>query len=143
MVGNADDAALAKESYATGDKTYLLSDAGTSRMVYLINDVVYKIAYWSGAENLWEFNNREKYLSVPGVRVPDMTLYDDVLAMEYIDGDPSGECIGRYALGACDCEGTETDMPLALLDILSQLSWDSTMGNAIVRDDIYYLIDLA
>lgn len=142
MIGNADDAALAQECYETGDDTYLLSDMGTTRKVYLINDVVYKVGC-ADAENLWEYEARNRFSSVPGIAIPDMTLYGEILAMEYIDGDPAGQCTGRWVDGACDCEGTETDMPIGMLETLSDLGWDFTMGNAIVRDGVFYLVDLA
>lgn len=143
MVGNSDDARLAAEHYAEGNNDFLLSTKGSSRQVYLINDVVYKVAYWRGDDNIREFHNRNRYSHIPGVRVPEMTLYDDVMAMEYIEGDPAGECVGLFAFDICDCEGTETDMPRGLLDSLAELQWDSNMGNAILRDGVYYLIDLA
>lgn len=147
MVGNADDAAMAAEHYSIGDDTYLLSDMGTTRKVYLINDVVYKVVstyyVFRDNENQWEYDNRDKFSSVPGVVVPKMTLHGDVLAMEYIDGDPAGQCNGQWIGGTCDCEGTETDMPIGMLETLSDLGWDFTMGNAVVRDGVFHLVDLA
>lgn len=142
MIGNADDAALAMECHDTGDHTYLLSDMGTTRKVYLINDVVYKVGF-ADVENLWEYNNRNAFSSVPGVAVPKMTMHGEVLAMEYIDGDPAGQCNGLWMWNECDCEGTETDMPIGMLETLSDLGWDFTMGNAVVRDGVFYLVDLA
>jgi hypothetical protein len=142
MVGNAHDAAVAYEHCLVGDETYMLSDMGTTRKVYLINDVVYKVGC-ADAENLWEYNNRNAFSSVPGVAIPKMALYGEVLAMEYIDGDPAGQCNGRWIWNECDCEGTETDMPIGMLETLSDLGWDFTMGNAVARDGVFYLVDLA
>lgn len=147
MVGNADDAALAKESFEIGDDTYLLSDMGTTRKVYLINDVVYKVVsthyVFHDNENTMEYNNRDKFSSVPGVYIPDMTMYGDVLAMEYIDGFPAGQCNGIWIGRECDCEGNERDMPIGMLETLSDLGWDFTMGNAVECEGVFYLVDLA
>lgn len=140
MIGNAHDAALA----ATDPIDYLFSDFGCSRYVYLINDVIYKVnrnAYNSNAD---EFNAASlvKANLPEGFAVPDMSMYGNVLAMEYISGDPTGICTDME-LGM-ECSHAQYDEVCMGLDINIEGWGDPSYGNAIIEYEtgITYLIDL-
>lgn len=142
MIGSPEDAYIA----STLPEEFLLSDDGTSRLVYLINDVVYKVNRHSINDNLNEYNNGEilrKAIKSMGIVVPEMSLYGEVLAMEYINGIPTGECLETVYLGLdCECEGEHLDNEL--IDKLSTLGWeDCTYGNAMWFHNTLYLIDVA
>jgi hypothetical protein len=143
MIGNQTDAALAW----TGPYCHLLSDEGSSRIVYLINDVVYKVnRHASYDDNLSEWENyRFLTENLPrGLFLPEMSLYQindqNVIAAEYIDGDYTGECIDVGFGCECDspCIDITTIEQLASLGI-QDMSW----GNAINYDGVVYLVDIA
>ena len=141
MIGNAADAALA----ATLPAEYLLSDEGTSRIVFLINGVVYKVNRDRFLDNEDEFNNanslRELFLTF-NVYIPDMTMWGDVLAMEYIEGELTGECGAMVLDLECDCP--DMCIPAPTVAYLVQFGWrDTCYGNAMWVDGSLYLIDLA
>lgn len=143
MVGNFADAERASRC----PKDYILSDIGTTRMVYLINNVVYKVA--TDGENEWEYRQFLKFSTgnLPeNVRVPEMSIYyidgEAIIAAELITGQETGECNGMMCDNVCDCDGE--CMPAELLNTLRRMGWmDTTFGNAILSDGIYYLVDIA
>lgn len=148
MIGNQNDARLALHAAEVGDYTYLLSNEGTTRYAFLINGVVYKVEYsgdyWSA--NRSEYNNAARLRTTlpEGFSVPEVEMYGDVLAMEYVEGRPTGECIAAYVGEPCDCDSECMD-PL-VLDDLANLGWmDPAWGNAIVEWEtgLTYLIDVA
>ena len=149
MIGNAADAALALHDYLSDSQTYLLSDFGCSRMVYLINGVIYKVnrrGYGDYNANVAEYKQYQKirYVLPTGVTVPDMFIWDidghTILASEYIEGALTGEC---YSMSIpCDCPDKCIDD--ALVSALYNLGWDDpSYGNAIWSGDMLYLIDIA
>lgn len=148
MVGNWTDAAQALEDFNRHIFDNVLSWEGTTRCVFLINGVVYKVQ-WRDADhdNLAEYRHGLSYrpLVPANVHIPDMTIYwigeTPVLAMEYIDGSPSGECIDEYVGTECSHDGK--CMSNKLISDLTEMGWyDATFGNAIVRNGEYYLIDI-
>lgn len=143
MIGNYVDAALAK----TGPHRYLLSDEGTSRIVYLINGIVYKINRFTTYEdNEAEYVNWEllKDRLPHGVYMPDMSLWNvngvSVIASEYIDGMDTGDC-SDVGYG-CECDSPH--IPADTIRVLDKLGWgDCAWGNAKWVDGALYLIDVA
>lgn len=146
MVGNITDAfAALQDSRSYGDA---FIDAGSSREVYLINGVIYKIDIVGGIQ--YSFNkhevdkaNRLRSVVNDDFVVPEYTLYDCdgtyVVACEYITGTLSGECTDRY-FGGC----THTDdscMSDEMTDYLDSLGYDISYGNVIINNGKYYLID--
>lgn len=141
MIGTTADAALA----ATRPAEYLLSDDGCSRDVYLINGVVYKVSRGRFLDNEEEFHNGESLrdlFQTFNVYIPAMTMYGDVLAMEYISGELTGECGAAVLDIPCDCP--DMCIPAPILANLTHFGWnDPAYGNAMWVDGSLYLIDLA
>lgn len=156
MVGNSTDALTALTAYNECDDSNLLSDVGTTRMVYLINDVVYKVdRVLSNSENAWEYEHASKIRgNLPtGVRIPEMelyTFYDDsagtidfVLACEFVTGFPTGECLDQILIG-CEHLFCRPCLPFDRLDELRYYGWtDHSWGNAMWSKGILYLVDVA
>lgn len=143
MIGNEADAALAH----TGPHRYLLSDFGTSRVVYLINGIVYKVnRHAQFNDNVCEYENWQLLQTrLPhGVYLPEMHLFTvnghDVIASEYIDGMDTGDC-SDVGYG-CECDSPHID-PIIIRE-LDDLGWgDCSWGNAKWCDGALYLIDVA
>lgn len=143
MIGNYADAALAH----TGPYRYLLSDEGTTRSVYLINGIVYKVErYVICADNEREFVQYQllKDKLPTGVYMPEMFMWDingsRVIASEYIDGQDTGDCsdVGH----GCECDSPH--IPGPTIETLEALGWaDCAWGNAKWCDGALYLIDVA
>lgn len=137
MIGNAADAALA----ATRPTGYLLGE-GTSRYAYLINGVVYKVNISSRyADNEFEFSNinRLKGITHPLIRFPEVSMYDNVIAMEYISGDATGYCFLCEVGDPCDYEDC---IPGTVASDINRLGIiDLAFGNVIKSDGLYYVID--
>lgn len=139
MVGNAKDAALA----LTHPREFLLSDEGCSRVTYLINGVVYKINRFRFLDNEDEYetaNALRAAFRAENVVIPEVSLYGSVLAMEYIEGEVTGECYSAFE--ECDCP----DMCIsdAMVANLTMIGWrDPAYGNAMWVDGSLYIIDLA
>lgn len=145
MTGNADHAALA----LAGDLP-ILSDMGSTRMVYLYDNVVYKVntGVWNYDANLEEFNIAQEISNVrtlpEGVYIPAVTLYSieghNVLAMEYIEGTAVAECYCAMANDVC----TDTCMSDDVWQKVNGYLDDTSGFNTIITatGDIY-IIDLA
>lgn len=136
MIGNAADAALA----LTRPSDLILSLDGTAREVYLINGVVYKVAIGWYRDNEQEYINITTMGDIPAaICLPEVALYGDVIAMEYISGTPTGSCIDCDTGDLCqygDC------MPIDIAEMFHVLGFtDLTHGNVIIKDGLYYLID--
>lgn len=142
MIGNETDAALA----LTHPDTFLYSDEGSSRIVYLINGVIYKVDRNHYRDNAYEFDMYQKMTgNLPtGVFLPEMSLYringQDVIAAEFIDGIPTGDCIDTLLGLPCTCEGM--CISPAIIDSIPMWN-DATYGNAMWYDGALYLIDVA
>ena len=141
MIGNVDDARLA----LSGDVPVWNSD-GTTRYVYLINDVIYKVAEWE-RDNISEY---ERYLWLsktnthPLIAFPNTGLFDvdgtPVIAMERIYGTLTGECY----CAVTDEEHDETCMSVEMCNAFDLITNDNSGLNIILTDKgIYYLIDMA
>jgi len=142
-IGNLDAATLA----ATHPIDYYFSE-GSSRTVYLIDGVIYKVQSTFMLDNEIETENSEAMgcLLPDGFAIPQMTLYRtdtiNVLACEYIEGVISGDCVNNYLGLKCDCAPHECFEPHDLIE----LGWcDPTYGNAIWEpiSGITYLVDVA
>lgn len=138
--GNATDAARA----IAGDLDYI--GEGCMRTVYRCGDIVYKVENAIGA-------NADEYRNAAAIRatvpypfvIPDMSLHyvgsACVLAMPFIDGEPTGECIGDFIGTGCDCDSPCMSPEIAYAANAingDALSW----GNTIVKDGTYYIIDV-
>lgn len=144
MIGNYEDAKLA----ATLPYKYVLSTNGSTRGVYLINNVVYKVEYDSYPfYNPLEYDNantmREELLTL-GICVPKVELFaNNVLAMEYIAGEPTGECIPTFIGNECDC-GEGQCFEDSIRDMLNSLDiTDLAYGNLMWSNGQLWIIDLA
>lgn len=140
MIGTQENAALALDFEAP-----LLSSEGTTRMVFLIDGVVYKVArdgyeYCNEAEYR-NFLNRERF-ELAGFRIPETHLFDNgVIAMEYIPGMPTGEC---FDVGSgCEC-GPLLCMADDETGLLRDLNFfDIAYGNIMEYEGDLYLIDFS
>src|SRR5690349_10007808 len=106
MIGNLADATTALSRFMVGDWTDILSANGTTRIVYIINGVVYKCEGESGV-NQTEFEVMST-MSLPcGFAFPAVNLFQigdvDVIAMEYVDGIAVAEC---FCLDFEECDET-------------------------------------
>lgn len=145
MIGNYEDALDALETFNSGDTYGILSTDGTDRIVFLINNVVYKVEYGGGSynSNQNEYNNYlsiRDYVSDP-IRVPETSLFDidgvKVIAMEYIKGE---------AMAACYCVKGEEHYRCLPDDILSKVEpfiGDTGGMNVIYNGEAYYIVDMA
>lgn len=140
MIGNVADAALA----LTRPREFVLSAEGTTRMVYLINGVVYKVEYCYGVNEL-EYDNILNSVSLlpDNVKYPEATLYsiegETIIAMEYISGTAIYECFCEdYGDDHADVCMTHSERAL-LVDIMS----DPNGMNVIRTDTVYYIVDAA
>jgi len=143
MIGNETDAAYALNMFDAGDDSELLSMDGSTRTVYLIGGIVYKVE--SGDlinANRFEFENM---LSIPlpvGVYFPDVSLYTingrDVIAMEYISGQRVAECY------CTDMEECESDCaPRDIVALMEDMNLDPCGYNVIINGNGAYIIDAA
>ena len=140
-IGNAHDAALA----ATCPEDFFLGE-GCTRQTYLINGVVYKVPapLFAGDSNAnaIEYANAERIrpLLPVGFAIPQMTMYDDILAAEFVNGTLTGECFSEYLGTACDC--FEPCVPVSLMDPIVRLGiTDIGYGNLIAYGDTIFIID--
>lgn len=153
MIGTYEDAALALSEANNGFTDHLFSDFGSTRYVYLINGVIYKVNRFEydvqfGNANQSEYENAH-FLSdmLPDIcALPKMHLFEidghAVLASEFIDGMQTGECSSAWT--GLECEDDGACMSINLLEHLESLGWsDPAWGNAIVSNGKYYLIDVA
>jgi hypothetical protein len=120
--------------------------SGNFRHVYRDGPTVYKIEYGEGIDlqcNQAEVDNLDRLRAVRlprKVALPDAYLYVTdgvpVVSMEYIEGEPMGECfcIPGEAHEGCLPPGMERD--------LNALGIDCAYGNIILSDSTYWLIDL-
>lgn len=138
--GTAHDAARA----IAGDLTYL--GEGCMRRTYVNDGIVYKVEMAPGA-NYSEYENAAAIrATVPDPFViPEMSLHyvgnTCVLAMPFIDGDLTGECIGDYLGLGCDCP--TPCMTPDIAHVANSINGDAlSWGNTIVKDGVYYIIDL-
>lgn len=142
MTGNLTDAARA----LAGDLPILSMD-GSTRIVYRIDEVVYKVnnGMWDEDANLTEYETIRDMGTLPdGVYIPETSIYSvdgqNVIAMQFIEGTAVAECYCIAGLEEC------TDMCMSN-DVWETVSGylDDTAGlNTIITEngDIY-LIDLA
>ena len=142
MVGNENDARLAVEGLLDS------VGAGCTRVAYVADDVVYKVGIHDNYSNRAEFECGEQLRSVfaeIGVVIPEMQLFEIdgtcVIAMPYVFGEPTGECIPAYLGKPCDC--VPKCLPPEISDRLGTFNYDViSWGNTIRDGDTYYAIDL-
>lgn len=142
MIGSMLDA----DAAISGEAMFLAE--GSARAVYVLNNVVYKIETESGC-NDFEYDNLVRLGSVTlpdGIALPAWNVFTvdgiKIIAMEYIDGTPVGECYCDWAGTECNCP-TDSKAPLGILTACRNLGIeDLAVGNLIYRDGVYYLVDL-
>lgn len=146
MIGNREDAAAALEAFQWQECGDVLSFEGSSRIVYLINGVVYKVEFGHDGEGC----NRNEYGAMSAgnnlpenVFYPAVSLYDiegtDVIAMEYIEGQ---------AIASCWCDiGAEPHLDSCMSPeeyALIGPYLDDTGGMNVIRNDKgYWIVDAA
>lgn len=142
MIGNSADAALAVAEYRQYSPDYLLTDMGSTRMVYLINGIVYKVDIYDQSENESEYEtitNMREHLP-EGIHYPQVSLFHvlggSVIAMEYITGQQIAQC---YCMSnePCGPDCMTDDEYNMLFDVLP----DSCGYNVVRRGDGYWIID--
>ncbi len=143
-IGNLSDAARILFDKEFGNDTYLLTCEGTTRMVYLMDNVIYKVQYDSrSGDNRLEYDNviANRDNLPTGVFYPEVSLYTidgvDIIAMSYIEGD---------AVGYCYCEQfnephTNLCMPKEVYDIVNNFLVDVSGANVIVNNNGIFIID--
>lgn len=140
MIGNKRDARLALNA----EMCYLLSDVGSTRIAYLVNDIVYKVDRWGDySTNVTEFHRYNDLLDAnlpDNIKLPTMDLFQIgnryILAAEYIIGTSMGACWGQY------CRNHNFCLPDEIENILYNYINDLAPGNVILKDGVYYLVDL-
>ena len=148
MIGNETDAKAALDA-AMGSCANLYSDNGSTRQVYLINNVIYKIDRY-GEDNAEEWR---RYCSIapallpPFIRLPEMSLFtigdEKIIAAEFIQGNEMGDCWEANLNGKCECPPGLCLDPKVSEDIMGHCDIsDLAIGNVILSNDIYYVIDL-
>lgn len=151
MIGNETDAATALRDYRDGWFDYLFSDDGSSRSVHEVNGVLYKVnrdGFGPYSFNEIEYRN---YLSMrdilpTGIVLPYMSLYEidgePVIAVEKVEGIPTGECTDRE-LGL-ECCTPDVCFSQEFTNYLSDLGFtDQSYGNAAYVGETLYLLDIA
>jgi len=139
-IGNANDAARA----IAGDFDFI--GEGCTRHAYVHNGIVYKVEDVPGA-NYSEYENASRVRATvpfPFV-VPDMELHyvgnSCVLAMPFVEGNPTGECIGEYLGTGCDCD--DPCMPHDIAYQANAINGDALSGGNTIKgnDGMDYIID--
>lgn len=124
---------------------------GSTRKAYRLNDTVYKVCLSPSMDkvNRREIANRQEALAKnirEDVIIPEITSYvvegRVVNATPYVNGIPTGECVGNLMDIGCDC-GDMLCLSPEMVQYLDGIYIDSvSYGNTIVKDGLYYLIDL-
>lgn len=143
MIGNMADAAQALSDYMQGNDDRLLSADGTTRMVYLINGVVYKIHHVKEqTENVDEFYRIRNHSDIlpEGVYYPEVGLFeidnDNIIAMEYIEGRQVAECFCTPD-ESCD----DSCMPMHVWESVHTVLGDTGGFNVVLNDKGIWIID--
>ena len=137
MIGNKADATKALMREVKPFSTF-----GGDRLVYLINGVIYKVSRAGGDYyNHMEYDNMMRGESDGFINYPLTHLFNigdrAVIAMEYISGDPVGEC---YCLDDNEC-GDDCLSEDTLDRIAAHGMTDRCYGNLIMRDGQLYIVD--
>lgn len=143
MVGSLEHAALAIDG--VGHRI----GAGSSRDVYLIDGIAYKVENVRGnySQNIEESRIYDVFIEhcseLTNIKVPEMSFYSVgnalVVAAEFIDGIEMGECRRD------PCDTHDTCVPYRVIEKISTFvsyNYDFAYGNIIFRNGIYYLVDL-
>lgn len=146
MTGNATDAARALMLHDCRSWAHAFSRDGSTRTVFLINGVIYKVEdYGYAGVNASEYDvmlNMRTALPA-GVFFPEVSLFTigdvDVIAMDYIRGQAIYQCVCDFTGDICDpCCMTDSER-----DILVPIMDDPSGFNAIRTDSGVYIIDAA
>lgn len=144
MVGTFENASLAAASYYGGLSAHVFSMDGSTRAVYLIEDVIYKVPYHGFNEaNTAEYDNitNTRAMLPEGLYYPNVSLFDvqgtPVIAMDRIKGQ---------LIYACNCmdddeECDEFCMTDKVKDIVSPFLGDTGGMNVILNDEGVWIID--
>lgn len=142
MIGNENDARLALLGRAE------FVGEGCTRTVFRVGDVAYKVCDSDHDYNMDEYAEADRVRPrLPnGIRIPEMSIHRvgerNVLAMEYIDGLPMGECVEHYGL-ECTFINHEGCLPDDIEATLEGLNGDAiSHGNTILANGVYYIVDL-
>lgn len=122
----------------------VLSYQGSTRIVYLCDNVVYKVEtnLEDDGINAYEYDRMTTIVPNEGVFFPDVSLYTfdgtDVIAMEYIEGQAMAECYCIEGVEEC----TETCMPDYVWQLVNGTLDDTGGYNTIVNERGIYIIDM-
>lgn len=122
----------------------VLSYAGSSRTVYLMDNVVYKVEnnLEDKGTNAYEFERMTTIKPSTGVFFPAVSLYTidgtDVIAMEYINGQSVSECYCIEGIEVCEADC----MPDSVWQLVNGTLDDLGGFNTIVNDSGIYIIDM-
>ena len=140
MVGNSVDAAR-----ALAGSVPVFSRHGSTRNVYLIDNVIYKVEKPKDGTgcNEAEYDNMLNLVSIlpEHILFPETTLFEfngrTVIAMEYIIGTPMSRCYCDMTGEACGIDCAPGDV----CDVMDNLGMDSQGMNIVYRDETYWIID--
>jgi len=149
MIGNVVDARQAYNASRLRTHENVLSYDGSSRDVFLINSVVYKVV-----QSDWDYDfNTAEYEAIAtnshefpaNVRYPQVSIFNvngkfPVIAMEYIEGEAIAECTCHPDDGECmtDC------MTIEEYTLIEPFMSDPSGFNVIrCEDGMYVIIDAA
>lgn len=144
MIGNAADAREALTDHQADICDNLFSREGSTRTVYLINDVLYKVEDIAGinAEEYDVILNTRDILP-DNIRFPQTSLFDidgnAVIACERISGQVKYACACEYSGDICDI----VCFTAVEYDIVCDFLNDPSGMNVIISDNVYYIIDAA
>lgn len=145
MVGTFEDASLALTESRAREHAHLLSMDGSTRTVYLINGVVYKVEHYGVVrENRNEFETitRERDNLPEGVFYPEVSLFavgnTEIIAMSYIQGQAVAEC---YCTPDEECD--DSCMPAHVWEQVNGVLDDTGGFNVILNTEGIWIIDAA
>lgn len=144
MTGNFEDAETIYREFLSRDGSHLLSSDGTTRLVYLMNNVVYKVMIDRIEDyNMLEYHKMNNTALPEGLFYPECSMYSvdghNVIAAQYIEGMTVAQC---FCIANEECE--PSCMSEEVLDKVRDHLGDTGGMNVIIRDngDIY-IIDAA
>lgn len=143
MTGNSADAKQALRDFLSGEDSRVLSFDGSTRVVYLIDGIVYKIEIEEfDSPNETEIKNIRETVLPDGVFYPSTDIYyfgnTSVIAMDYIEGTAVAECF-CVEPEVCD----DSCMPNDVWEKVNGILGDTGGFNVILNNEGIWIIDAA
>lgn len=142
MVGNAQDAAKVVNG-EFGPPPFW----GSTREVYRVGDIVYKVGSHTDNESEYDMycaiSIGDMLPKFPNIALAETSLHYvgdiPVIAMEFIDGLAVGEC---FCIS--DDEHNEDCLDIDMICAIRSIGIsDTNYGNIMLKDGIYYIVDMA